>query len=122
MYIAKKPGCKFAGRVFKINEPIPDGYVLKEAAPRLICMGVIAEADDAGSLLPATASIEIPAEKPVTEESKPETTVEDLLKLKRGELAELAESYGIEVAEEDTKRVIAEAVIAKASEKEGSEE
>ena len=116
MYIAKKPGCKFAGRVFKINEPIPDGYVLKEAAPRLICMGVIAEADD------ATASIEIPAEKPVVEESKPETTVEDLMKLKRGDLAELAESYGIEVAEEDTKRVIAEAVIAKASEKEGSEE
>lgn len=119
-YIAKKP-CKFAGREFRIDETIPDGYVLKKAAPRLINMGVIAE-DSAGSLLPASSSIDNneaaaiipePEQEPAEEQKK--ITKEDLMKLKRDELVLLAEEEGIKVADTDTKADIAAALLGEGS-------
>lgn len=59
MFIAQKP-CTFAGVDYKIGDSIKDGAVLPEAVTRLIRTGVIAEADNAGPLLPAVASIEEP--------------------------------------------------------------
>ena len=132
MYIAKKI-CRFAGRKFMKDEPIPDGYVLNTAAPRLISMGVIAEVKDAGPLLPASSSIDddIPVQEPEPEaepelETEPEAepekvTEESLMELKRDELVTLAESYGIEVNDKDTKKVIATAILG-AAYPEGSEE
>lgn len=127
-YIAKKL-CKFAGREFRINEIIPDGYVHNTAAPRLINMGVIAE-DSAGQLLPASSSIENneaaaiipePAEEIISEpeqepaEEQKEITKEDLMKLKRDELVLLAEEEGIKVNDTDTKSDIAAALLGEGS-------
>lgn len=126
-YIAKKL-CKFAGREFRINEIIPDGYVHNTAAPRLINMGVIAE-DSAGSLLPASSSIEnneaaaiipepaeeIPEPEQELAEDKKEITKDDLMKLKRDELVLLAEEAGIEVKDADTKADIAAALLGEGS-------
>lgn len=113
MYIAKKK-CKFKGRAFFIDEHIPDGYVLAEAATRLIRLGVIAEVPE-GPLLPSEPSIE---EQEAKMEEIP-AAAEDLMKKKRGELIELADAAGLEVAENDTKKDIVEALLRAGSE--GSE-
>lgn len=43
-YIATKP-CSFRGRPFTVGETIPEGYVLPEAADRLVKMGLIVNAE-----------------------------------------------------------------------------
>ena len=55
-YIALKP-CSFAGKSYRVGNPIPDGAIIPGAIKRLIQAGVIAESE-AGSLLPASASSE----------------------------------------------------------------
>lgn len=55
-HIAQKP-CSFAGKRYRVGEEIPDGVILPGAIKRLIQAGVIAESE-AGSLLPASASLE----------------------------------------------------------------
>lgn len=66
MYIALKP-CTFAGKKYKIGEPIADGVVLREAAPRLCKMGmiaavgvsgIIADSNEGGPLLPPSSTID----------------------------------------------------------------
>lgn len=126
MYLAKKR-CKFAGRTFNMEEAIPEGYVHHTAAPRLISMGVIAEASG-GLLLPPEPSIEepqqeikeeTPAPEPESAESEPvqdanETEgqeMEELMKHKRDELVQMAEQYGIEDMEGHTKKELSEAIL-----------
>lgn len=137
MYIAKKK-CKFKGREFLLNEQIPEGYVLPEAATRLMRMGVIAEVPE-GPLLPSESSIEGSAENGETEkdtleqealaevteeaiepEEGPEVSKDELMKKKRDELVILAETAGLEIAETDTKKRIVE-VILQAETAKGSE-
>ena len=64
MYIALKP-CKFAGKAYKIDDPIENTAIQKGAAPRLIKMGVIAAVAtdgavtvEGGRLLPPSSTIE----------------------------------------------------------------
>lgn len=59
MYIAQKP-CTFAGTEYNIGDTIPKDKVLPEAVTRLIKNGVIAEVGNAGPLLPASTSLEVP--------------------------------------------------------------
>lgn len=111
MYIAKKR-CKFAGREFRVGEPIPEGYAHDAAAPRLISMGVIAEVPE-GPLLPSASSIEENQE----DDGRPDESLEKgqdmeaLMKRKRDELVDLAEQHGIEPSEGDTKKDLAEAIL-----------
>lgn len=105
MYLAKKR-CRFAGRTFNTDEAIPEGYVHNAAAPRLISMGVIAEAPG-DSLLPPKPSIEEPQEANETGEND----LEELMKHKRDELVQMAEQYGIEVMEGYTKKELSEAIL-----------
>ena len=97
MFIAKKP-CSFAGKNYRIDDPIPDGAVLKEAITRLKNGGYIAEKAE-GPLLPSDHSLEkatiaVP------------TTEKELMSLTRARLAEFASFYGKTVEEEDTKRML----------------
>lgn len=126
MYLAKKR-CRFAGHTFNTDEAIPEGYVHHAAAPRLISMGVIAEAPG-DSLLPPKPSIEepqeeikeeVPAPEIGTVEPEPvqktneteELELEELMKHKRDELVQMAEQYGIEVMEGHTKKELSEAIL-----------
>lgn len=56
-YIAQKP-CSFANERYRVGDTIRDGAILPGAIKRLIQAGVIAESG-AGSLLPASASLEV---------------------------------------------------------------
>ena len=78
MYIAQKP-CSFAGTSYNIGDTIPKDKVLPEAVTRLIRNGVIAEVGNAGPLLPASTSLEVPivADEGVT---TVKMTTEELLK------------------------------------------
>lgn len=82
MFIAMKP-CSFAGHVFMKGDTIPDGLVQPQAVSRLTTGGLIAEAGNAGQLLPAVASIEKDTvEVPILSEGGEATlemTVEDIL-------------------------------------------
>ncbi len=110
MYIAKKP-CKFAGHKFQIGEAIPDGHVHDVAVPRLISMGVIAEVPE-GSFLPSEPSMEEGKGHAGADPSEcQDLAFEALMKHKRDELVELARKHGIEEAEGDTKKDLAEAIL-----------
>ena len=81
MFIAIKP-CSFAGQTFYKGSAIPGGLVQPQAISRLINGGFIAEADEAGSLLPASTSIDETVEVPILTEDGEEhlaMTVEDIL-------------------------------------------
>ena len=65
-FYALKP-CTFAGQGFKIGDTIPEDLVLPGAIRRLKTEGVIAESE-AGSLLPASASLDKEVEIPIIAE------------------------------------------------------
>ena len=139
-YKALRP-CSFAGKTYLIGEIIPDGVVHESAEARLIKGGVIEAVDVEGVTppLPSTSEDE-PKEEPITEEitgeeteeaeaeTEEETeeaieeteeaeavgfTVDNLAGLKKSELLELAETYGLDVKKlkTQTKGEIAEAVL-----------
>lgn len=110
MYIALK-SCKFGGKTYSKGSEIPDGVVLDTAAPHLIRRGVIAEAGNAGPLLPAAVSIEkdipVKEEKAVPpSEDNTKFTESELMELTRTQLVEMATQLGMEVGEKDTKRIL----------------
>ena len=116
MYKAKKP-CNFAGKSYKIDEPIEAGAVLPTAAPRLIKMGLIAAVDES-----SVAAME-PA--PVSNEGgpllPPSSTIETaktyskagLARMTRDEVASIAKKMGVKVKTEHTKNQLIEQVMKK---------
>lgn len=141
-YRAKRP-CRFAGKMYLIGEIIPDGVVQEAASTRLIKMGVIEAVDVEGVTppLPSTSVETVETDdKPIeetveeaeaeataeekTEEVAEDTveeganqslefTVDNLVGLKKAELLELADSYGMDVKKLKVlnKTEIAEAVL-----------
>lgn len=82
VYIAQKP-CSFAGKRYRIGEPIPDGVILPLAIKRLLTSGVIAESG-AGFLLPASASLDKEVSIPLVAENRGneiKLTVEQLVEV-----------------------------------------
>lgn len=113
-YKAKRP-CKFAGRTYLIGEVIADGVVQEMATARLLKADVIEAVDAEGATPPLPSTLEEkPKDEPMTPEvvdgetetpaeeaegaySPLEFTVDNLVGLKKSELLELAESYGLEL-------------------------
>lgn len=116
IYSALKP-CKFAGQAFRIGNRIPDGLIRKEAAPRLIKMGVIAAVEGE---IEEPSSLE--GERGVEEDDAPEeggpllppsSTLEksDLLKMTKAKLLEVAAEKGVAASDSMTKEDIADLII-----------
>ena len=136
-YKAKKP-CNFAGKMYLIGEIIPDGVVQNTAETRLVKSGVIEAVADEGVTPPLHATLEATdetedepiaeneavdeeetaeeknaEEEAVEEAMADEFTVDNLVGLKKSELIELADNYGLDVKQlkTKTKTEIAEAVL-----------
>ena len=129
-YKAKRP-CNFAGHMYLIGDIIPDGVVHEAAEARLVRGGVIEAVDVDGVTPPRPSTSEDkPEEEPITEEIAEEETTEEteeeieeteavgftvdnLVGLKKSELLELAENYGLDAKslKTKTKPEIAEAVL-----------
>jgi len=131
-YKALKP-CRFAGVTYLIGDIIPDGIVQNQASTRLVNNGVIEAVVGEGVTPPLPATLAEPEEElpeePIAEEIPEEAeeeapeeeseaaeteefTVDNLMRLKKGELLELAEANGLDVKKlkDKNKATLAEAV------------
>lgn len=108
MYVALKP-CKFAGQQFRIGETIDTSVILKEAAPRLIKMGVIAAVGENSGVKSEPSNDtdskagENSAPAPTIDETKDEKTSYTkgaLDHMNKKELLAVAEKLGVEATEE----------------------
>ena len=95
MFIAKKP-CSFAGKFFRIGDAIPGELVHGQAVSFLINSGYIAKHPNPEAAAAAAGN-----------EPENHTYSEaELSKMTKDELIGIANGLGLEVADNDTKKVI----------------
>lgn len=117
MYVALK-ACKFAGKAYKIGETIDQSVVLREAAPRLIKMGVLAAVGENRIHLSATDSVEGGPTPPpsLTSDKATVYTKGALSHMNKEELLNVAKEKGVKATAEMKNAEIIDLIIEKQGE------